>query len=115
MTSMTFRKIFRGKSANTPGFLVAVLCAEGILEPEGEKKRVHQLGPDFDNYTAKALEYRVGSKAKPKRKAAAKAKSKAAPKAKATKAKSPPRGSAKTAKTSAKSPARKSTGRKKAS
>ena len=42
LTSMTFRKIFRGKSANTPGFLVAVLCVEGILEPVGEKKRVHQ-------------------------------------------------------------------------
>jgi hypothetical protein len=28
VTSMTFRKIFRGKSANTPGFLIAVLVAE---------------------------------------------------------------------------------------
>ena len=29
ITSMTFRKIFRGKSANTPGFLIAVLVATG--------------------------------------------------------------------------------------
>ena len=42
VTSMAFRNIFRGKSANTPGFLVAVLCAVGILEPMGDKKRVHQ-------------------------------------------------------------------------
>jgi hypothetical protein len=42
ITSMAFRKTFRGKSANTPGFLIAVLCAEGLLEPMGDKKRVHQ-------------------------------------------------------------------------
>jgi hypothetical protein len=30
ITSMALRKIFRGKSANTPGFLIAVLCAEGL-------------------------------------------------------------------------------------
>ncbi len=42
ITSMTFRKIFRGKSANTPGFLIAVLVAEGLLEPMPGKSRVHQ-------------------------------------------------------------------------
>jgi hypothetical protein len=42
VTSMTLRKIFRGKSANTPGFLIAVLCAEGLLEPMPKKQRVHQ-------------------------------------------------------------------------
>jgi hypothetical protein len=31
ITSMTFRKIFRGKSANTPGFLIAFLVDEGLL------------------------------------------------------------------------------------
>jgi hypothetical protein len=42
ITSMTFRKIFRGKSSNTPGFLIAVLCAEGLLEQMPKKQRVHQ-------------------------------------------------------------------------
>lgn len=42
LTSMTFRKLFRGKSANNPGFLTAVLLGEGLLEPVSEKKRVHQ-------------------------------------------------------------------------
>jgi hypothetical protein len=42
ITSNTFRKIFHGRSANTPGFVIAVLNAVGILEPEGEKQRVHQ-------------------------------------------------------------------------
>jgi hypothetical protein len=42
ITSMTFRKIFRGKSSNTPGFLIAVLVAEELLEPMPGKSRVHQ-------------------------------------------------------------------------
>ena len=40
ITSMTFRKIFRGKSANTPGFLIAILVAAGLLEPMEGKSRV---------------------------------------------------------------------------
>mgnify|MGYP001823406403 CR=1 FL=1 len=42
ITSMTFHKLFRGKSANNPGFLLAVLVAEGLLEPVPDKKRVFQ-------------------------------------------------------------------------
>ena len=90
ITSMTFRKIFRGKSANTPGFLVAVLNAVGILEPEGEKKRVHQTrNPEHFLAQVEALRKGANPKAKPKRKAPAKAKAKAAPKTKATKTKTP--------------------------
>jgi hypothetical protein len=37
-----FRKIFRGKSANTPGFLIAALVAEGLIERVPGKTRVHQ-------------------------------------------------------------------------
>ena len=84
ITSMTFRKIFRGKSANTPGFLIAVLCDLGLLEPMGDKKRVHQacnpapfLASPGDQQPA------PGKKPSTKAKAPAKAKSKATPKAKA--------------------------------
>ena len=43
ITSMAFRKIFRDKSANNAGFLVAVLLADGWLETIGKKKRLHQV------------------------------------------------------------------------
>jgi hypothetical protein len=42
ITSMTFGETLRGKSANTPGFLIAVLVAEGVLETVPDKKRLHQ-------------------------------------------------------------------------
>jgi hypothetical protein len=77
ITSMTFRKVFRGKSANTPGFLVAVLCTEEIIEPMGEKKRVHQAcDPAAFLTSVEALQGTPAKKAKaaPKKKAAPKAK-----------------------------------------
>ena len=42
VTSMALRGIFQGKSANTPGFLIAVLVAEELLEPMPKKQRGHQ-------------------------------------------------------------------------
>jgi hypothetical protein len=99
ITSMTFRKIFRGKSANTPGFLIAVLCAEGILEPMADKKRVHQAcDPTTFLASVKELKEEAGitSGKKPG------AKVKATPKAKA---KTPRNPTAKTAKTPRQSPA----------
>jgi hypothetical protein len=93
ITSMTFRKIFRGKSANTPGFLIAVLCAEGILEPMPDKKRVHQAC-DPAPFLASLEELQDGSTPAPK--AISKAKTEVAPKAKA---KVPAKRTAKTAKT----------------
>jgi hypothetical protein len=90
VTSMTFRKIFRGKSANTPGFLVAVLCAEGIIEPMGEKKRVHQsCDPAAFLASVKALIKGATPKAKPKTKAAPKEKPKTPRKATDKTAKTP--------------------------
>ena len=50
LTSMALSKLFRGKSANNPGFLTAVLLAEGLLERDGDNKRVYQVadpGPFF--------------------------------------------------------------------
>jgi hypothetical protein len=103
ITSMTFRKIFRGKSANTPGFLIAVLCAEGILEPMPDKKRVHQVcdpAPFLANVEELKKESGITSGKKP----AAKAKAKPKAKAKAA-SKTPIKRTAKTAKTPRKSPA----------
>jgi hypothetical protein len=103
ITSMAFRKIFRGKSANTPGFLVAVLCAEGILEPMGDKKRVHQAcDPSRFLASLGGSQQAAGKKPATKAKTPAKTKSKAAPKAKA---KSPATGNAKAVKTPRKTPA----------
>ena len=94
ITSMTFRKIFRGKSSNTPGFLIAVLVAAGLLEPMEGKSRVHQAcDPSAFLDSVKALQ---GGTTTVDKKRAPKAKAKAAPKAKA---KSPRKATAKTAKT----------------
>ena len=43
VTSFALSKLFRGKSANNPGFLTAVLLAEGLLERDGDNKRVYQV------------------------------------------------------------------------
>lgn len=86
VTSMAFLKIFRGKSSNTPGFLIAVLVAEGLLEPMADKKRVHQAC-DSATFLASVAELEKDTGITGGRKPAAKAKSKAraktAPKAKA--------------------------------
>ena len=102
VTSMTFRKIFRGKSANTPGFLIAVLVAEGLIEPVPGKTRVHQpCDPATFLASLDKLKADTGVSAK---KPARKPRTQAAPKAKA-KVKSATRATAKTAKTPRKSPA----------
>ena len=98
---MTFRKIFRGKSANTPGFLIAVLVAAGLLETMEGKSRVHQAcDPSTFLDSVAELQNEAGNKpgGKPtaKAKPRAKAKAKAAPK---DKAKTPRKPTAKTAKT----------------
>jgi hypothetical protein len=40
VTSICLRSLFKGKSVNTSGFLMAVLVAEGLLEALPEKKRL---------------------------------------------------------------------------
>ena len=84
VTSMTFRKIFRGKSSNTPGFLIAVLVAEGLLEPMPGKSRVHQAcdpSAFLDSVNALQGGSTPASKKRAPR-AKAKTKAKTAPKAK---------------------------------
>ena len=106
ITSMAFRKIFRGKSANTPGFLVAVLCDLGLMEPMGERKRVHQAcSPAAFLASLEDQQPAAGKRQSTTAKAPAKAKSKEAPKAKANTSARPTGKATKTPrKTTAKTP-----------
>jgi hypothetical protein len=98
ISSTTFRKIFRGKSANTPGFLIAVLVAERLVESMPGKSRVHQAcDPSTFPDSVKALQ---GGATTTGKKRSPRAKAKAAPKAKP---KMPAKATAKTAKTPRKS------------
>jgi hypothetical protein len=98
ISSTTYRKILRGKSANTPGFLIAVLVAERLVESMPGKSRVHQAcDPSTFLDSVKALQ---GSATTTGKKRAPRAKAKAAPKAKP---KMPAKATAKTAKTPRKS------------
>ncbi len=54
VTSIHLFKLFKGKSSNTPGFLLAVLLSEGILEPFQGKKRQYALSESgLDKFMAK--------------------------------------------------------------
>jgi hypothetical protein len=85
ITSMTFRNTYRGRSSNSPGFLVGILRAERLLEPMPDKKRVHQAC-DPATFLASVEELKEeagitsGKKPAAKAKVKAKAKSKAATK-----------------------------------
>jgi hypothetical protein len=43
ITSIVLYSLFRGKSVNTPAFLLAVLKHEGLLRPLKGKKRSHEM------------------------------------------------------------------------
>ena len=49
LTSNAFRGTYLGKSVNTAGFLVAVLKAEGVIQPQAEKTRVYEVA-DWDGF-----------------------------------------------------------------
>jgi hypothetical protein len=102
ITSMALRPLFRGKSVNTPSFMLAVLTAEKLLEPMPKRKRVHRAcDPTAFLATVDTLKGKAGhsmptqkAAPRPKAKATTKAtsKAKAAPNVKAkptAKAKSP--------------------------
>ena len=42
LTSVALQPLFKGKSVNTPAFLMAALRNEGFVKPIGEMKRFHQ-------------------------------------------------------------------------
>jgi len=52
LTSTALQPLFKGKSVNTPAFLMAALRNEGFVKPIGELKRYHQC---LDSKPFKAL------------------------------------------------------------
>lgn len=52
LASVALQPIFKGKSVNTPAFLMAALRNEGFVKPIGELKRYHQC---IDAKSFKAL------------------------------------------------------------
>ena len=52
LTSAALQPLFKGKSVNTPAFLMAALRNEGFVKPIGELKRFHQC---IDAKSFKAL------------------------------------------------------------
>lgn len=52
LSSGTLHRLFRGKSVNTAGFLLAALKHEGAVKPVDGKSRRYQLG-DLDAYLAR--------------------------------------------------------------
>ena len=53
ITSVNFFKLFVGKSQNTPGFLLAVLLKEGLLESTGKKRQYRMNKSGVDKFLAK--------------------------------------------------------------
>jgi hypothetical protein len=73
ITSMALRSVFKkGKSVNTPAFLMASLVKEGILDPLEGKKRQFQLG-DVRAFLAAVDHFQETHKTAGKRKSKAKA------------------------------------------
>ena len=81
ITAILLFPLFKGKSVNTPGYLLAVLRAEKLIQPLPGKTRIHELCSDWDDRVAGLLSGDSG-KVKPAAKPAAKstAKPSASPK-----------------------------------
>jgi hypothetical protein len=48
VTAILLFPLFKGKSVNTPGYLLAVLRAEKLIQPLPGKTRIHELCLDWD-------------------------------------------------------------------
>ena len=71
ITSLALRSLFTGRSSNSPGFLLATLVNEGILEPVSDKQRHYQLvdpKPFLDAVEELIADHSKPGKAKPKAK-----------------------------------------------
>ena len=64
ITAISLHKLFKGKSVNTPGFLLAVLVQESLLRPMKGKKRNHEA-LDPEGFTARIRQL-VSGEIKPK-------------------------------------------------
>ena len=56
VTAILLFPLFKGKSVNTPGYLLAVLRAEKLIQPLPGKTRVHELCPDWDARVASIVQ-----------------------------------------------------------
>jgi len=81
-TSQVLHALFRGKSLNSPGFLMAVLKAEGVVKPSAVKRRCYEATKDarflaeIERLMASAVDLAVDAAAKPAAKPAAASKPK---------------------------------------
>jgi hypothetical protein len=70
-TSQVLHALFRGKSLNSPGFLMAVLKAEGVVKPSAVKRRCYEATKDarflaeIERLMASAVDHAVDAAAKP--------------------------------------------------
>jgi hypothetical protein len=70
-TSQVLHALFRGKSLNSPGFLMAVLKAEGVVKPSTVKGRCYEATKDarflaeIERLMASAVDLAVDAAAKP--------------------------------------------------
>jgi hypothetical protein len=71
ITSFSLKSLYANRSVNTPGFLLATLVNEGILQQVPDKKRHYQLG-DAKPFLASIEELMAKHKATAKRKPKAK-------------------------------------------
>jgi len=85
ITSILLFPLFKGKSVNTPGYLLAVLRAEKLIQPLPGKTRIHEFCPDWDTRVASIVQGGSGkastgsSSSKPKPDPKAKAATKSSP------------------------------------
>ena len=56
ITAILLFPLFKGKSVNTPGYLLAVLRAEKLIQALPGKTRVHELCPDWDARVASIVQ-----------------------------------------------------------
>lgn len=70
-TLQVLHALFRGKSLNSPGFLMAVLKAEGVVKPSAVKRRCYEATKDarflaeIERLMASAVDLAVDAAAKP--------------------------------------------------
>jgi hypothetical protein len=83
VTAILLFPLFKGKSVNTPGYLLAVLRAEKLIQPLPGKTRVHELCADWDTRVASIVQGGSGtgksSASKPKPASKSKAATKPSP------------------------------------
>ena len=82
--------LFKVKSVNTPGYLLAVLRAEKLIQPLPGKTRVHELCPDWDARVASIVQGGSGTDKSSSSKPKPASKSKPVSKAKLVSTKSSP-------------------------